>query len=287
YFPYGEPFREPSHPYTFSDNERLHAGGQNQYDFHARRLIPTLLRFDNPDPLMEKYPHLSPYLYCAGNPIANVDQDGRDIVVLKGSVHIAMLIQDENKKWRYYSINGAGKQCSGVDIGGRRFNDVEMGPWESPQEFFDSEYNQKIEADGIVSNSSSLCSLVNSPYKMIKGIEDPSKDDPNYNNYGYTEGYQIESTPEQDAVMREEFNKLAKTDYNLWSNNCATTVQDVMEKGGLKSPSSINIKVNVNIQGINLININVDKKIGYRFSIPFVAYGAIKALNPEGIPLSK
>ena len=99
YFPYGEPFREPSHPYTFSDNERLHAGGQNQYDFHARRLIPTLLRFDCPDPLMEKKPWISPYLYCDGNPIKKIDplgltdfvcmetqttvyiRDGRDIVL--------------------------------------------------------------------------------------------------------------------------------------------------------------------------------------------------------------
>ena len=76
YFPYGEPFREPSHPYTFSDNERLHAGGQNQYDFHARRLIPTLLRFDCPDPLMEKKPWNSPYLYCDGNPVMYVDRNG-------------------------------------------------------------------------------------------------------------------------------------------------------------------------------------------------------------------
>ncbi|MEE0977912.1 MAG: RHS repeat-associated core domain-containing protein [Muribaculaceae bacterium] len=76
YYPYGEPLREPVHPFTFSDNERLRDAGQNQYDFHARRLIPTLLRFDNPDPLMEKTPWNSPYLYCSGNPVNKIDPLG-------------------------------------------------------------------------------------------------------------------------------------------------------------------------------------------------------------------
>ena len=104
YFPYGEPFREPSHPYTFSDNERLHAGGQNQYDFHARRLIPTLLRFDCPDPLMEKYPHLSPYIYCASNPIMLTDRYGMEFTeraeksVEKLTYRIQSMEADLNKR---------------------------------------------------------------------------------------------------------------------------------------------------------------------------------------------
>ncbi len=76
YYPYGEPWQEPDHPFTYSDNERLHTFGQNQYDFHARRLISSLLRFDKPDPLMEKYPWLSPYTFCGGNPIMYTDHDG-------------------------------------------------------------------------------------------------------------------------------------------------------------------------------------------------------------------
>jgi hypothetical protein len=31
------------------------------------------------DPLSDKYPSLSPYAYCAGNPVVLVDPDGRSI----------------------------------------------------------------------------------------------------------------------------------------------------------------------------------------------------------------
>jgi hypothetical protein len=33
------------------------------------------------DPLAEKYPNISPYAYCAGNPIKYVDPDGKKIVI--------------------------------------------------------------------------------------------------------------------------------------------------------------------------------------------------------------
>jgi RHS repeat-associated protein len=31
------------------------------------------------DPMMDKYPSISPYAYCAWNPVKLVDPDGRDI----------------------------------------------------------------------------------------------------------------------------------------------------------------------------------------------------------------
>ncbi|MDE7152967.1 MAG: hypothetical protein K2O00_00810 [Muribaculaceae bacterium] len=94
YFPYGEPWSEPSHPFTYSDNERLHAFGQNQYDFNARRLISTLLRFDSVDPLAEATPWHSPYNFCFGNPIRYTDKSG--------------LFVDENKakEWANKNISG-------------------------------------------------------------------------------------------------------------------------------------------------------------------------------------
>ncbi|MDE6267007.1 MAG: hypothetical protein K2M07_06645 [Muribaculaceae bacterium] len=76
YYPNGEPWSESSHPFTYSDNERLHAYGQNQYDFHARRLISTILRFDKIDPLCESIPWHSPYNFCFGNPIRYTDHFG-------------------------------------------------------------------------------------------------------------------------------------------------------------------------------------------------------------------
>ena len=77
YYPYGEPWTEPSgQPYLYSDNERLRLDGLNEYDFHARRLNSSLLSFSVWDPYAEKYPWLSPYGYCAGNPVMLTDHFG-------------------------------------------------------------------------------------------------------------------------------------------------------------------------------------------------------------------
>jgi hypothetical protein len=43
-------------------------------------------------------------------------------------------------------------------------------------------------------------------------------------HFGFSEGYQISSTPEQDERMRNSFSKTAKTKYNLLNNNCATAI---------------------------------------------------------------
>ena len=48
-------------------------------DFGARLYSPALRRWLSPDPLGEKYYELSPYAYCAGDPVNLVDWDGRVI----------------------------------------------------------------------------------------------------------------------------------------------------------------------------------------------------------------
>ena len=69
------------------------------------------------------YSHLSPYSYCGGNPVNCIDPTGKDIVVLNYTegIHLAMLIQNEEGKWQYYSINGNNKYSSGSHTGGRAF----------------------------------------------------------------------------------------------------------------------------------------------------------------------
>lgn len=50
--------------------------GLNQYDFHARQHDPAIGRFMSIDPLAEKYYSISPYVYCANNPIRFIDPTG-------------------------------------------------------------------------------------------------------------------------------------------------------------------------------------------------------------------
>ena len=50
------------------------------YDNNARWYDPIFMRFTTPDPLQEKYPHLSPYSHCANNPFMLVDPSGKEII---------------------------------------------------------------------------------------------------------------------------------------------------------------------------------------------------------------
>ena len=84
YYPYGLTFadagKDPDHqPCKFGGKELDAMYGLNLHDFHARLQIPDLGRFDRPDPLCEKTPHLSPYLFCANDPVNNTDPTGMDI----------------------------------------------------------------------------------------------------------------------------------------------------------------------------------------------------------------
>ncbi len=53
--------------------------GLNLHDFAARWQNPALGRFTTPDPLLEKYRDISPYLFCAGDPINHIDPTGMTI----------------------------------------------------------------------------------------------------------------------------------------------------------------------------------------------------------------
>ena len=55
-------------------------------DFGARQYSPALRRWLAPDPLSEKYYGISPYAYCAGDPVNLVDPDGRVPHVVIGAV---------------------------------------------------------------------------------------------------------------------------------------------------------------------------------------------------------
>ena len=65
--------------------DRLHIGnrwmslGMNTYDNTARFHYPLIPSFDTPDPCLDKYPDLSPYSHCAGNPLRYVDRNGMEL----------------------------------------------------------------------------------------------------------------------------------------------------------------------------------------------------------------
>ena len=73
--------------------------GLNMYDYGARQQDPAVGMFTSMDPLCEKYYNISPYSYCAGNPIRYVDPDGRDIYTLykDGSLILDKICKGDDK----------------------------------------------------------------------------------------------------------------------------------------------------------------------------------------------
>jgi len=52
--------------------------GLDLYDYGARQFDPIVPMFTQQDPMAEKYYYLSPYVYCANNPMNAIDPDGKD-----------------------------------------------------------------------------------------------------------------------------------------------------------------------------------------------------------------
>ena len=96
YYPFGgilnESFNRVDYQnklYNGKELDRMH--GLNLYDYSARQYDAALGQFTSMDPLCEKYYHISPYAYCAGNPVKYTDPNGDTI-----------LIQVENITYRYH-----------------------------------------------------------------------------------------------------------------------------------------------------------------------------------------
>ena len=83
YLPFGEPFVD-QHPagyqerFTFTGKER---DGETGYGYFGARYMDHELMTGwlSVDPMADKYPSISPYTYCAWNPIKLMDPDGREV----------------------------------------------------------------------------------------------------------------------------------------------------------------------------------------------------------------
>ncbi len=82
FLPTGEVFKdERNSSYYHSDflfsGKELDAETGNYY-YGARYYAPRIGIWLSPDPMQLKYPHVSSYAYCMGNPVKLIDPDGRD-----------------------------------------------------------------------------------------------------------------------------------------------------------------------------------------------------------------
>ncbi|UWN56701.1 RHS repeat domain-containing protein [Alistipes ihumii] len=96
--------------YKFGGKETLEPVSLDMLDFGARFYDPRIARWNTQDPLAEKYFSLSPYNYCAGNPITLVDPTGMfmtDYFNLNGKKvrHV-----DDNKTDRYLVLTTSSQE---------------------------------------------------------------------------------------------------------------------------------------------------------------------------------
>ena len=94
YYPFGYFFGESTNAstqrYKYNDKEFDEMHGLHWYDYGARHYDPAIMRFTTIDPMCEKYYHLSPYVYCANNPVNAVDPTGMDWVKTPDNDYIWM-----------------------------------------------------------------------------------------------------------------------------------------------------------------------------------------------------
>ena len=108
YYPYGGILSQSTnqgvqkYKYNGKEFDRMH--GLNMYDYGARQQDPAVGMFTSMDPLCEKYYNISPYIYCAGNPVRYVDVDGKFIAnivggLVGGAVEIGIQMLVEKKSF--------------------------------------------------------------------------------------------------------------------------------------------------------------------------------------------
>ena len=266
YYPYGEPHREPSgQRRLFAGKERQDYVASGTSDFGPRRYFSSLPLWGAGDKNAADYAPISPYVFCGANPIKNIDPSGNDIVVLlaDSDMHLAALIEHEDEKFYYYSINGINKYLPIFGfVGGRPFNDIAVGPFSSPEAFMQSDYNSHGE-----------------------------KTDETSNYYGFSNAYRIPTSTAQDKIMAKTFKDIAENEsYQLLWNNCATTVSRAMMAAGLNSgllPSKDNplqcVNYFANMQHPMLFLFN--NYMNYIF--PLSVYNSIMQANPNGHEIEK
>ena len=134
YLPYGEVFLERQRntddylsPYRFNGKELDEETGL--YYYGARYMNPRLSIWYATDPMQEKYPNISSYAYCAGNPVNAKDFDGDFPIFINGRVSR----DSERGSASYWNIKFREmiKQKTGYYHSQFKYVDGDKGSWPS------------------------------------------------------------------------------------------------------------------------------------------------------------
>lgn len=116
YYPFGALYSENSN----NEMQRWRYGNKeldrsfDTYDFLARWYDPTLCRFLMIDPMTEKYPWFSPYVYCANSPMNASDPTGKYLIY--------NYVNSDGQSTRYFYKQGEDGTYDFYDVDGNLYN---------------------------------------------------------------------------------------------------------------------------------------------------------------------
>ena len=217
YYPFGSEMKmeDPalltggtSHPYRFTGKELEKVNSLNMYDFGARWYdVAGIPMWISVDPLAEKYYNISPYAYCAGNPVNAIDKGGKDITFLIASKgaggygHMGAIIG--NNSTFYYITAGATNTNKGL--------------------FSNSNQEGGISIVKIEESSMS---------DAITFVRNNDKYNSYYDDYiTFSTSKKMDDAMIKEATNKQENFKNGEEHYRLFTNNCADIVKDIFEKG--------------------------------------------------------
>ena len=192
--------------FKYNGKELDMMSGLNSYDYGARQYYSVVPGWDRVDPLCEKYYHISPYAYCANNPVNAIDPDGRDAWILV---------------WATQSSDDSGNRRLGhTAVVVENFNSSGVKNFDySALERYMSKHDMS-QLSGMLQNNFSENS-----------------------QEGYGEGYapdgiiRLGLNGEESSKLQQEYKSLIMqgSPYNGESNNCTTFVANGINNSGVGS----------------------------------------------------
>lgn len=106
YYPFGKTWRRSTEPvyydyYHFNGKEQQTVGDAGLLDYGARFYDPDIARWLTQDPQADETFNVSPYTYCANNPIKYIDPNGERIIVHDPTNN------NREYEWKQVAGNGA------------------------------------------------------------------------------------------------------------------------------------------------------------------------------------
>ena len=224
YLPYGELLVDEHSsseemPYKFNGKELDEETGL--YYYGARYMQPVASIWYGVDPLTEKYPNVSAYVYCAGNPVNRIDTDGRDIIVVvwashDGRIgHAGIAISNYKTVTSKVKVNGQLKtQTKMIPDGTYTYRDLWPGGDGAGKDNFDQDlpavYNNKEVTLSEILHSDITGSEGNAPDGVIK----------------------ISSNNNTDNRIQKGLDtyEMNHSSYNALTNNCSDYVEAALEE---------------------------------------------------------